>query len=131
RGHDHRLGEREPRALGRAGDDLGGAGRRLGVAGAGDGRDRAAGVDLADALVVAVGDVDVALGVDSDAVGLVEHRRGGGAAVAVGTGGGGAVLEGAGGVGRTAAGERRDDAVGVDLADPLVEGVGDEDVAVL
>src|SRR5205807_6131653 len=97
---------------------------------AGDGRDRAAGVDLADALVVAVGDVDVALGVDGDAVGLVEHGRGGRAAVPVGAGGRGAVLQRAVGVGRAAAGERRDVPAAVDLADPLVEGVGDVDVAV-
>src|SRR5581483_9366770 len=112
------------------GDDLRRAGRRLGIAGAGDRRDRAAGVDLPDALVVAVGDVDVALGVDGHAVGLVEHRLDGRAAVAVGARRGGPVLQRAVGVGRAAAGERRDRAAAVDLADPLVEGVGDVDVAV-
>src|SRR5439155_1015719 len=78
---------------GGAGGDLRGARQSLRVARSGDRRDRPAGVDLADALVVAVGDVDVALGVDGHAVGLVEDRRRGRAAVAVGPGGGGAVLE--------------------------------------
>src|SRR5581483_7026578 len=125
--HEHRLGELEPRTLRWAGVGLGRAGRRLGVAGAGDRGDRPAAVDLAGPLVVAVGDVDVALGVDGDAVGLVEHRLGGRAAVAVGAGRGGAVLQRAAGVGRAAPGERRDDPAAVDLADALVEGVGDVD----
>ena len=54
-----------------------------GDAGAGDAADDPGRGDLADHVVAAVGDEDVALGVDGGAAGVVERRAGGLAAVAV------------------------------------------------
>ena len=72
-------------------------------------------VDLAHPVVERIGDVQVPLGVDRHAVGPVDLGRGGGATVA------GEPL-GAG------AGDGRDDAGRVDLADPVAEVVGDVQV---
>ena len=118
------------------------AGHRAPAAGlpvAGDRGDRARRVDAADPGAGGVGgrvgarllgDVDVAEAVDGDAPGPVEVGGRGRAAVAggvarregrLGVGGG----RGGGGV----AGDRRDRAVGVDLADEVVAAVGDVEVA--
>ena len=119
--HEHRLGELQDRLLGRA------VGPAVLLVTAGDRRDRAAGgVDLPDPVVEAVGQVDVALGVDGHAVGLVQLGLGRRAAVAAEGAGRASAVVGAGRV----AGHRRDDAVLVDPPDPVVEGVGDVHVAV-
>ena len=85
---------------------------------AGDGGDDArAGVDLADAVVAGVGDEQVAAGVHRNADGIVQLGGGGRPAVAA--------------IARSSvAGDGGDDARGgVDLADAVVVGVGDEQVA--
>ena len=89
-----------------------------GVAVAGDGDDVAGRLHhLADAIVVAFGDEEVAAGVHGHAVRVVEFGGGGRPAVA-------AVAEGAG------AGDGGDVAGGLDhFANAVVVGVGDEDVA--
>src|SRR5262249_14270187 len=53
-----------------------------GSAGAGDGDDDAVGLDLADTLVVLVGEEDVAVAVEGHAPRLAQHRGGGRAVVA-------------------------------------------------
>ena len=106
------------------------AGRRRLEAGPGEGGDRPGRVDPPEAVVLAVGDVDVALRVDGDAVGLVEAGLDGRAAVTAVLGA--RVDAGeriAVGVRRRAPGHRADDALSVDLPDPLVERVGEVEVA--
>ena len=76
-----------------------------------------AGVDLADAVVAGVGDEQVSGGVHRDAIGPVQFGGGGLSAVA-------AIAQG------SVAGDGGNDARGgVDLADAVVVGVGDEQVA--
>jgi hypothetical protein len=108
---DDRLGVLHLRLDGRGADP-----RFPGSADAGHGGDGPGGVDLADAVVGAVGDVDVARLVDGHAVGRVERRLRRRPPVA--REGGGAV-----------AGHGGDDPLGVDLADAVVQGVGEEGVA--
>src|SRR5207253_1019597 len=83
---------------------------------AGGGRAGAGVVDPADAVVVAVGDVEAAGGVEGQAPGCVELGAGGRAAVTAVTGG---AVPGHGG----------DRAAAVDPPDALVAGVGDVHVA--
>src|SRR5439155_1371940 len=80
------------------------------------GRDGAAGADLADAVVVRVGDVEVAGGIEGHAVGAAELSGGRGAAVA---------REAL----RTGAGVGRDGAAGGDLPDAVVLTLRDVEVA--
>src|SRR5205823_3276255 len=107
--------------LRRSAGAVGAAGPRDGVAevrflgSTGDRRHHARRRDLADQMVVAVSDVDVPCRADGDAVRAIEARRGAGAVV----------------VPRAAvAGQRGDDAGRRDLADRVVAGVGDVDIAV-
>ena len=81
-----------------------------------DGEDHAVGCDLADPVVAGIGDEDVAEGVYHDALRMVELGLGGRTAVATE-----ACVPG------LAARVIDDDAVGADLADPVVVGIGDED----
>ena len=75
------------------------------------------GVDAAHAAVEPVGGIDIAGAVDDDAVGLVERRRDGRAAVA-------------GIAGIAGAGDRRDDpGRGLDAADAVVERVREIQIA--
>ena len=67
----------EPRAQGRPA-----IAAQAGPPGAGDGGDPAVPGHLADAVVFGIGDVDVALGVDGDALGEAQLRVDGGAAIA-------------------------------------------------
>ncbi len=118
-------------AVGRGGDRAGrvqrGLGRRLVVAvvavlaRSGDGGDDPGrSIDAADAVVVRVGDDQIAVGRDRDAVRRVELRHDRGAVVA-----------GEAGAQLVAAGDRLDlDVVRVDAADDVVVRVGDVDVAV-
>src|SRR5690606_27299138 len=82
-----------------------------------DRRDDARGVDLADPVVDRVGDVHVALAVEGHVEGLGQLCAGGRAAVAVGPGG-------------AVPGDRRDLPGRVDLANRVVQGVGDVEVPV-
>jgi hypothetical protein len=91
------------------------AGRALAIS-ARVGVDRAGGADAAHAVVAEVGDVEVAVWVDGEAVGKVELCRGGGAAVAAEAGG-------------SHPGHGSDDAVRVDFADAVVAGVGEVEIA--
>ena len=89
------------------------AGVRL-TAVAGHGVDRCAG-DLADAMVVGVGDIDVAAAIDGDRGGITQQSRGGRRAVA--------------GEARNAASGDGTDVAAAHLADAIVVGVGNIDVA--
>jgi hypothetical protein len=91
--------------------------REPGGAGACDGGDRAGRIDAPDAVVRGIGDEHVAVVVERDAGRILEGRRGGRAAIA---------RE----LGVAVAGDRRDRPVRGDPTDPVVERVGDEDVAV-
>src|SRR5207244_4239877 len=88
---------------------------------AGDGADEARGRHLADALVVGIDDEDVAAGIDRHPGGVIEFGAGGRPAVAAE-----AAVPAAGGA---AAGDGADEARGRHLADALVVGIDDEDVA--
>src|SRR5205085_5068062 len=84
---------------------------------AGDRRDGPGPVDPADPLVPAIGDEKVALAIEGQVRGAGQPGRGGGSAV---------TREGP----DTGAGDGRDEAgLGVDPADPVVDGVGHEKVA--
>ena len=86
---------------------------------AGEGEDDALQVDLSDEMVAGVGDIDLAEVVDGDVFGLVEF----------GVYGAGEVASGAGYAGT---GDSDYHAVGlIDSSYPVVEGIGDEDVAVV
>src|SRR4051795_12666244 len=109
-----------PRAPAPAAGGVGGgaaAPRRARRTGAGDGGDRAGGVDAPDAVVAGVGDQVAAADDRRDAAGRAEQGRGRGAPVA-------------GEAGRGAAGHGQDQSASGDQADPVVAGVGDEEGAV-
>src|SRR5581483_8617291 len=91
------------------------------------GGDDPVGVDLPDAVVGGVGDIEVAGGVVDDALRIVELGLEGRAAVAGEVVG--ALVAAAGDDGRRHTGHRRDGAAGIDHPDDLVEGIGDVHVA--
>ncbi|NYF89820.1 hypothetical protein HDF08_001887 [Edaphobacter lichenicola] len=106
---------RECEGCGRRGSGVAG---EAGQASAGDGGDQAgAGGDLADAVVVGVGKVEIAGGVDGNARGRVDGSGEDGGPVA------GVAL-------RACAGDGGDEtSAGIDAADAVVRGVGEIEVA--
>src|SRR5579871_381221 len=87
-----------------------------------DGVDDAVGGDLADAVVAGVGDVDVPVGIDCDALGNAQQPIDGGASVVI-------LAGSAAQAGLAGAGKGGDDAVRSDHADAVIGGVGDVQIA--